>query len=389
LFYLNKENLQLDKVQYYSLSQYKNFNRITNHYGIINCKIKEEILIGVFSADTILVESTFNLKTNSVYPVLFKINLKDNIIEINELYYKLPSKSFELVNLNDSIFQFYTRYKLGNDIINFNSDLYVIKIQNKFQYYDTFNVGVLENFISAVRVNNNTYLAGTTDTIYRFNGQKVESRFSITKMDNENNVDFRKSFYDKSIVLDEIYSKGYYSADKNSIYFSENKFYLVYISDDGFISFNKNNKMYLKVLDINLNIVSEKEFSIKDYGLNAVSVKVFNNTCFILGNIKSSNFIKPFLLEINLDSLTSGKKEYENIQPLSIFPNPATNKIYLELSNQNLKNAKINIYNTQGKLVKVDVLTINEINIESLSNGMYFMELISNGNSYKNKFVKE
>lgn len=388
LFYLNKDDLKVNKIKYYSLNEYKNFNRITTQYGIIDCIIKEDHLIGFFTADTILVESGFKTKTRSVYPVLFKINLNSDTIKTKELYYKLPSKSFGLVSLSDSILQFYTRYDLGNDMINFNTDLVITKIENKFQYYDTFTVGVLENFISAVRVNNNTYLAGTTDTIYRFNGKKVESRFSITKMDNENNVDFRKSFYDKTIDLEEGYSKGYYAADKNSIYFYNNKFYVVYISADGFISFNKNNKMYLKVLDINLNIIAEKEFSVPNFGLNAVSIEVHNNICYILGNIKSANFIKPYLMEISLDSLSSSIIE-KDIDKISIYPNPATSKLNLVFEGNIPKNLIVNIYDSKGSLVKSETLSDNEINTTNLAQGLYLLTIEAEGKRYSSKFIKE
>jgi hypothetical protein len=266
--------------------------------------------------------------------------------------------------------------------------LVITKIENKFQYYDTFTVGVLENFISAVRVNNNTYLAGTTDTIYRFNGKKVESRFSITKMDNENNVDFRKSFYDKTIDLEEGFSKGYYTADKNSIYFYDNKFYVVYISDDGFISFNKNNKMYLKILDINLNMIAEKEFSVANYGLNAVSIEVHNNKCFILGIIKKTNFIKPYLLELDLDSMISSTIE-KDIDKISVYPNPAANRLNLVFEDNMSKNLIANIYDSKGSLVKSETMLDNEINITNLAQGLYLINIESEGKRYSSKFIKE
>jgi hypothetical protein len=146
--------------------------------------------------------------------------------------------------------------------------------------------------------------------------------------------------------------------------------------------------MYLKVLDINLNMIAEKEFSVPNFGLNAVSIEVHNNICYILGNIKNANFIKPYLMEISLDSLSSSIIE-KDIDKISIYPNPATNKLNLVFEGNMSKNLIVNVYDSKGSLVKSETILDNEINISNLAQGLYLLTIESEGKRYSNKFIKE
>ncbi|MDZ4666939.1 MAG: T9SS type A sorting domain-containing protein [bacterium] len=75
-----------------------------------------------------------------------------------------------------------------------------------------------------------------------------------------------------------------------------------------------------------------------------------------------------------------------NEQSLSIYPNPATQKIQ---ANGNLGlNAKVSIFNISGVLVQTETLSNNTVNIENLTNGIYFLMVEYNGQVVKQRFVK-
>jgi hypothetical protein len=66
---------------------------------------------------------------------------------------------------------------------------------------------------------------------------------------------------------------------------------------------------------------------------------------------------------------------------LSVYPNPATNKIYIEgLKFSN--GMKFKIVDITGKIVLNDVMNDNQIQVESLKKGIYFLKIDSEFNSY-------
>ncbi|MEN8928981.1 MAG: LamG-like jellyroll fold domain-containing protein [Flavobacteriales bacterium] len=71
----------------------------------------------------------------------------------------------------------------------------------------------------------------------------------------------------------------------------------------------------------------------------------------------------------------------------SVFPNPATDYITLgseiPFSKKNLA-----IYNTTGQLIKNITSTRNRIDIENLTNGLYFIQITTNNTIYHSKFIK-
>ena len=76
----------------------------------------------------------------------------------------------------------------------------------------------------------------------------------------------------------------------------------------------------------------------------------------------------------------------ENIK---IYPNPATNRLtILGINSEEI--SSINIYSVTGKLIKATMPNaINEINISSINNGIYFIEINSNNGKTIKKFIKE
>jgi len=74
-----------------------------------------------------------------------------------------------------------------------------------------------------------------------------------------------------------------------------------------------------------------------------------------------------------------------------IYPNPVTDKSILKISsNFYLKNATVEIYNTQGILVKkVKIIEGNEIYLykSEFNTGLYFLKIVSDNNVYTCKFI--
>ncbi len=74
---------------------------------------------------------------------------------------------------------------------------------------------------------------------------------------------------------------------------------------------------------------------------------------------------------------------------IKIYPNPASDKLTILGINSNVI-SNIKIYSVTGKLIKATIPnTINEININSLKEGIYFIEINSKKGKIIKKFVKE
>ena len=71
------------------------------------------------------------------------------------------------------------------------------------------------------------------------------------------------------------------------------------------------------------------------------------------------------------------------------YPNPTTNQITIKVDNQ-LLGSVYTIYDTIGKSVLNGKISseLNAIDLGNLSNGVYIIEVASEGNYFKNKFIK-
>ena len=89
--------------------------------------------------------------------------------------------------------------------------------------------------------------------------------------------------------------------------------------------------------------------------------------------------------EIRLEYVISGLTEHQT-QHIELYPNPSTDhKIYFD---QNLKFESITIRNIQGLEIQQMKTDINEINLEQLKSGIYFLEFIKqNKVIYTNKII--
>jgi len=86
-------------------------------------------------------------------------------------------------------------------------------------------------------------------------------------------------------------------------------------------------------------------------------------------------------------SSTIGIEQIENQQQLiSIYPNPATNAIYILGITTN---AIAEVYDISGKLILTRKLLIPQLDISALAQGMYFIKLCTKEGSVVRKFVKE
>ena len=123
-----------------------------------------------------------------------------------------------------------------------------------------------------------------------------------------------------------------------------------------------------------------------------------NNEKLLIGTSESSDFDVPEnqgekdIFLIKLASTTSGDKDIEQTAKIVIYPNPTRESINLEIPSEFLE-GKVILYNSIGqKISERNTKTVNEtINLNSLENGIYFLEFsnIVNGEKILKKVIKE
>ncbi len=121
-------------------------------------------------------------------------------------------------------------------------------------------------------------------------------------------------------------------------------------------------------------------------------------TLYISAYYPSSQFDDPngnsvlYVDNLSFDNLITSVPEQisENIF-FSLYPNPASDIVTLNIDNTNNANLTLNIYNVIGTLVKSKILKQNQrqINIGDLSNGTYMFEITSKEWTGKQKLIIE
>ena len=89
--------------------------------------------------------------------------------------------------------------------------------------------------------------------------------------------------------------------------------------------------------------------------------------------------------------ITTGIETLNLTNSLGIFPNPATNKINIDLSEIEGE-FTMNIYNQNGQLILSELSnnrSLATIDISTLNSGVYFIQLISDYSTQKAKFIKK
>jgi len=117
------------------------------------------------------------------------------------------------------------------------------------------------------------------------------------------------------------------------------------------------------------------------------SISVFSscNVCHFANQIGSELIIDKLEFDYSNNIVNNIKDSDITI----IYPNPATDIVTLNINNINNDDFTMNIYNVMGDLVKSEIMRQNnrQINIGSLSNGVYIVEIKSKEWTEKQKLL--
>ncbi|MFZ7144160.1 MAG: T9SS type A sorting domain-containing protein [Bacteroidota bacterium] len=95
-----------------------------------------------------------------------------------------------------------------------------------------------------------------------------------------------------------------------------------------------------------------------------------------------------FVCKWSQSDITSIEDLQESESPLTIYPNPATDKISFNFDLKESEEYRVRIFDNLGKNLIETVTTSKSIDVSSLSNGMYYFELVNGKQSVRNRFIK-
>ena len=93
---------------------------------------------------------------------------------------------------------------------------------------------------------------------------------------------------------------------------------------------------------------------------------------------EAEHYKRISIMPVGLNNITT--------ETIGLYPNPTSSSI--TLSGNIALNTVVSIYNLTGKLVNTEVLNNNTINVENLTNGIYFLTFENQGKTVRQKFVK-
>lgn len=137
--------------------------------------------------------------------------------------------------------------------------------------------------------------------------------------------------------------------------------------------------------DGNWNYIGPQGFS------NAISsdcaITSFENTPYVMyrdGAISNKATVRFYY-----QSTVSVDESINSSNTFRIYPNPAGDYITIDIYENYIENSTLNIYNTLGSLIKTETLNQNKksINVSELSNGLYFVIIISKELTQSQKLI--
>jgi type IX secretion system substrate protein len=146
------------------------------------------------------------------------------------------------------------------------------------------------------------------------------------------------------------------------------------------------------------NAVGFVNFSSGDYNLSASSPykNLATDGTDIGANYVDSIYVADSCAmsgQCGCSSVITAIKQLENTNTLSIYPNPAGQKLNIKLSSAKDKNAVVNIMDVMGRIIletntQMTPENVMQLDVSSLPNGLYFIKIMNGSSANVTKFVK-
>jgi len=268
-----------------------------------------------------------------------------------------------------------------------------------------------QNNLSEIDVSNNIQLEELFCGIPSFD---VHPPNFITSLDVSNNINLKFLSCGYLLMLDSLDLSNnlnltfldvvYCSLDELDIS-NNSQLQILWVGEvNSFVDGNSNN---LESLDLSANSSLEL-LSVYKTGISSLNLKNGNN--IILTQLDAVGNPDLFCIQVD-DEVAGNNNEFPysewfvdaqityfedcslgvsdiEFQPITYYPSPVRDVLYFKLANEDTIDS-VTIYNSLGKLVIKEALTNNQVNLSSLSSGLYFVEIQVGQIKYRKKIIKK
>lgn len=243
----------------------------------------------------------------------------------------------------------------------------------------------------------------TIDSTFNVGGSNANSNIADIEIQSDNKImicGWFNSFNGQNrACLARLNSNGTLDTTFNSYNFTSYSIFKVKALNDGkYIitgSFNfYDGQSSNKIAKLNNDGTIDTSFAIGTAANDFIRATEIQNDGKIIigGDFTSFNTInKNRLARLGNTILSTNANYYENTE-ITVYPNPAEDKIFIENSHSTLLLTSLKLYNSIGqelKSYKSTEILDNSINLKELPNGIYYLQITTNGKIITKKIIKK
>lgn len=137
------------------------------------------------------------------------------------------------------------------------------------------------------------------------------------------------------------------------------------------------------------NILSNNQLPMDLRGIAEVGPE----TRYLVGGMEDGQQVSPntLLLEYINVSGNALSERLEYIQEPLLFPNPATDEVYIDIGKSPISRMKVEVFNLNGKKVMEQMMEFaapQPLAVGQLANGIYFIKIYGNQRQWLGKFIR-
>ena len=155
--------------------------------------------------------------------------------------------------------------------------------------------------------------------------------------------------------------------------------------NDTILAVTTNNVQYTKYSKKNEPWKTITTNGLPELGINVLNASAICNNYLIVGT-SNENITGLGVWYIDMSGIFTSVNEIEVANSITVFPNPASDIIFVNGLNEN---AKISIYDLSGRLLFSKQVTNKQIDISNFQSGIYTMKIETSKEIVTKKFVKQ
>lgn len=113
----------------------------------------------------------------------------------------------------------------------------------------------------------------------------------------------------------------------------------------------------------------------------------YNAFFYVLGPVANATPMGPCPFDISISEMAFVSTDETRLENISVYPNPAKTSLKLDFPDYHFLN--LELYNSNGALVRKESTEVQSLDVSDLANGVYFLKIYFEEGITERKIVKE